>query len=79
MACYCVYFMDQSRHVFRFQEFTAEDDHRAVIGAALLRSESAMGLWTESRRVRRWEARAAAASDELGSLCSVSRSASQAR
>lgn len=71
MACYRVYFMDQSSHVFRFQEFTAEDDHRAVLGAALLRSESAMELWTESRRVRRWEARAVAASEKLSSLCSA--------
>jgi hypothetical protein len=47
--------MDKADHVFRFQEFDAENDLTAVNGATLLRSWAAMELWTGNRRVRRWE------------------------
>ncbi len=57
MTCYRLYFMDRGGHIHRFQEFDAVDDHDALPKAALLRSQSGMELWTDSRRVRRWEAR----------------------
>jgi hypothetical protein len=61
MTYYRLYFLGGgSGPISDFHEFTEDCDDAAVATADLLRRTAAMELWCRGRKVRRWEAVAAA-------------------
>ena len=56
MAFYRIYQLRGPRNeVESFHEFDAEDDAEAIAVAETMRHENAMELWSDHRKVRRWE------------------------
>ena len=55
MAIYRVYLMGAEGCAHRFQEFNAMTDQAAIPLAARIDWQGPIELWTESRRVQRWE------------------------
>ena len=57
MAYYRLYFFDRfSGHINHFREYEAADDAAAVAIGGGWRELDAMELWSERRKVKRWEA-----------------------
>lgn len=59
MAYYRLYFLDRRGHFGRVEVLCAEDDERAVQRAELLGGQ-VRELWCGGRRVKQWQASAAA-------------------
>jgi hypothetical protein len=57
MAYYRLYFLDGfSGHIDHVRAFEARDDAAAVADASKWRGFAAMELWSNDRKIRRWEA-----------------------
>lgn len=56
MTFYRIYHLRGPRNeVENFHEFDAEDDNAAIAVAETMRRPNAMELWSDHRKVRRWE------------------------
>ena len=56
MAFYRIYLLRGPRNeVESFHEFNAEDDDAAITVSEGMRRENAMELWSDHRKVQRWE------------------------
>jgi len=56
MAFYRIYQLrGPHNEVASFHEFDAEDDNAAIAVADAMRRQNAMELWSDHRKVQRWE------------------------
>ena len=56
MVFYRIYQLRGPRNeVESFHEFEADDDDKAIALAETMRGENAMELWSDHRKVQRWE------------------------